>query len=42
MLKYMWYKNFLRTGDGIRLSDEECDDGNSISRDGCSSTCKID
>jgi len=27
-------------GDGIVNSDEECDDGNAISLDGCSSTCR--
>jgi len=27
-------------GDGIREAEEECDDGNTISGDGCSSTCQ--
>lgn len=27
-------------GDGIKATDEECDDGNRISGDGCSSICK--
>jgi len=29
-------------GDGIVTSDEECDDGNIINGDGCSSNCKIE
>ena len=28
-------------GDGIRQSGEECDDGNNVDGDGCSSTCTI-
>jgi hypothetical protein len=27
-------------GDGIRAGSEECDDGNTVNGDGCSSTCK--
>ena len=27
-------------GDGVRSANEECDDGNRLSRDGCSSACK--
>ena len=30
-----------KCGDGILTSNEECDDGNNIDRDGCSN-CKID
>lgn len=26
-------------GDGFKAGDEECDDNNTLSRDGCSSTC---
>ena len=29
-----------KCGDGIQTADEQCDDGNVISSDGCSSTCK--
>ena len=29
-------------GDGIRSADEECDDNNNSSRDGCSPTCTIE
>jgi len=29
-------------GDGILTDDEECDDGNKINGDGCSSTCKVE
>lgn len=29
-------------GDGLRLGHEECDDGNSISGDGCSSDCRVE
>ena len=29
-------------GDGIVVLEEECDDGNIINKDGCSSTCKIE
>lgn len=29
-------------GDGVKLLDEECDDGNLMSRDGCSVLCKIE
>ena len=29
-------------GDTERHSGEECDDGNTVSGDGCSSTCKIE
>ena len=29
-------------GDGIKISPEECDDGNNINGDGCSSVCKND
>ncbi|CAD8132875.1 unnamed protein product [Paramecium octaurelia] len=29
-------------GDGIRKSDEQCDDGNTFNNDGCSSTCQIE
>ncbi|USN51992.1 MAG: DUF4215 domain-containing protein [Myxococcales bacterium] len=29
-------------GNGINESGEECDDGNSISEDGCSNTCRIE
>ncbi|WP_002637229.1 DUF4215 domain-containing protein [Myxococcus hansupus] len=33
-----------RCGDGIEQTEygEECDDGNTVSRDGCSSTCKLE
>jgi len=27
-------------GDGYRMSPEQCDDGNAVSGDGCSSTCR--
>ena len=29
-------------GDGIKVVGEQCDDGNTINGDGCSSTCKIE
>ncbi|HPX74742.1 MAG TPA: DUF4215 domain-containing protein, partial [Candidatus Pacearchaeota archaeon] len=29
-------------GDGIKQSNEECDDGNNVNGDGCSATCKIE
>ena len=29
-------------GDSIRVGVEQCDDGNTVSSDGCSSTCKIE
>ena len=29
-------------GDGRRNSDEECDDGNTISGDGCSTSCRVE
>ena len=29
-------------GDNIKLPEEECDDGNLIDNDGCSSTCKFE
>jgi len=32
----------VRCGDGIRELDEQCDDGNNIDGDGCSSTCRIE
>ena len=28
-------------GDGLKVETEECDDGNTVDRDGCSSSCKI-
>jgi cysteine-rich repeat protein len=31
-----------RCGDNIQDSDEECDDGNAINSDGCSSDCKVE
>ena len=31
-----------RCGDGMRTDAEECDDGNLLNKDGCSSTCKIE
>eukprot|EP00960_Hanusia_phi_P007827 223922-Hanusia_phi.AAC.4 len=31
-----------RCGDGIVTAPEECDDGNSVSGDGCSSTCQVE
>jgi cysteine-rich repeat protein len=31
-----------RTGDGIKVGSEECDDENTKSEDGCSSTGKIE
>jgi cysteine-rich repeat protein len=31
-----------KCGDGMRTENEECDDGNLLNRDGCSSTCKIE
>jgi cysteine-rich repeat protein len=31
-----------RCGDGMRTNEEECDDGNMLSRDGCSSTCTVE
>ena len=34
--------NLLKCGDGIKDQLEECDDGNSVNGDGCSSTCKIE
>ena len=29
-------------GDGVKTSSEQCDDGNLVSLDGCSSTCTIE
>ncbi|WP_437295391.1 DUF4215 domain-containing protein [Sorangium sp. So ce426] len=29
-------------GDGIEAGPEECDDGNTTSGDGCSSTCHVE
>lgn len=29
-------------GNRIKLSNEECDDGNIVNDDGCSSKCKIE
>ena len=29
-------------GDGLRKGNEECDDGNEISEDGCSSACTVE
>ena len=29
-------------GDGLRVPPEQCDDGNNIGSDGCSSTCIIE
>ena len=31
-----------RCGDGIIIDSEKCDDGNSVSGDGCTSTCQIE
>ncbi|MGB1592455.1 MAG: DUF4215 domain-containing protein, partial [Promethearchaeia archaeon] len=31
-----------KCGDGMRTNEEECDDGNMLSRDGCSSTCTVE
>ena len=31
----------VHCGDGLRLSMEECDDGNFIEDDGCSAHCKV-
>ncbi|KAF4740737.1 Extracellular matrix protein fras1, partial [Perkinsus olseni] len=32
----------LACGDGLRVGPEECDDGNTRSKDGCSSTCEVE
>lgn len=32
----------LICGDGLRSEDEECDDGNALSLDGCSQTCELE
>jgi cysteine-rich repeat protein len=29
-------------GDGVKVGAEECDDNNTVGRDGCSSLCKIE
>lgn len=31
-----------KCNDGIKTSDEECDDGNSLNSDGCSKNCLIE
>ncbi|EKX50957.1 hypothetical protein GUITHDRAFT_103539 [Guillardia theta CCMP2712] len=31
-----------RCGDGVLTAPEQCDDGNSVSGDGCSSTCQVE
>ncbi|CAD8144613.1 unnamed protein product [Paramecium pentaurelia] len=31
-----------KCGDGIKIYDEQCDDGNIINKDGCSEKCKIE
>lgn len=42
MLKYLRYINNLFQGDGIKLLNEDCDDGNFLNHDGCSSICKVE
>ncbi|MBI2083357.1 MAG: DUF4215 domain-containing protein [Deltaproteobacteria bacterium] len=37
--KDWWWRLFPVCGDGIRAGTEGCDDGNTVSGDGCSSTC---
>jgi cysteine-rich repeat protein len=32
----------LQCGNGIRQKDEQCDDGNLVSKDGCDATCKAE
>lgn len=32
----------FKCGNGVRDSPEQCDDGNSISGDGCSMNCKVE
>lgn len=32
----------MAIGNGFKLADEECDDGNLQARDGCSQYCKIE
>ncbi|MBI2128671.1 PQQ-binding-like beta-propeller repeat protein [Candidatus Woesearchaeota archaeon] len=34
--------NIIRCGDGIKEGSEECDDGNTVSGDGCSASCAIE
>ncbi len=35
-------KCLLKCGDGTRQDNEECDDGNGVSGDGCSNKCKVE
>lgn len=32
----------MNCGDGYVLTTEGCDDGNTVSGDGCTSTCKVE
>jgi cysteine-rich repeat protein len=32
----------LACGDGTRRSDEDCDDSNGLSFDGCDGSCKVE
>ncbi len=34
--------NYPRCGDSFRTYPEECDDGNTVSGDGCSADCKVE
>ncbi|HKO53944.1 MAG TPA: DUF4215 domain-containing protein [Polyangiaceae bacterium] len=36
------YQCFARCGDGLVLPPEQCDDGNTLTGDGCDSACKVE
>ena len=39
----VYFKYYIEIcGDGLNMGHHECDDGNNIDGDGCSSTCKIE
>jgi len=37
-----WCQQILRCGNGLLQDKEECDDGNSVSRDGCDKNCLLE
>jgi len=40
--RWTWWDNFCGDGNLLESSGEQCDDGNNISWDGCSSNCEIE
>lgn len=42
VLLFVVYYHHIFQGDGVKMFNEQCDDGNLITKDGCNELCKIE